>query len=112
MDRIVTVNDRPMTLRSNALLPRKYRHFFGRDLIADMNGLVKTYKSSGGEDFNTEVLENLTWLMFREAGEEVGPDPETWLTTLDSAVEIYTLLPDVIELWGAGIQTTSSPKKK
>lgn len=112
MDRIVTVDGREMTLRSNALLPRKYRHFFGRDLISDMNGLVKGYKASGGEDFDTEVLENLTWLMFREGGENVGTHPDEWLASLDSALEIYALLPDVIELWGAGIQTTSSPKKK
>lgn len=112
MDKKVTIGGREQTLRNNALLPRKYRHFFGRDLISDMNALVKKFKASNGEEFNTEVLENLTWLMLREAGEEVGANPDEWLASLDSAVEVYELLPEVIELWGAGVQTTSVPKKK
>ena len=112
MDKKITLGGKERIIRNNALLPRKYRHIFGRDLIADMNALVKAFKKSGGDEFNTEVLENLTWLMLREAGEDVGSSVDEWLSTLDSAVEIYQLLPEVIELWGAGINTTSMPKKK
>lgn len=112
MDKIVTIQGQERTLRCNALLPRKYRHTFGRDLIADMNGLVKKFKASDGAEFNTEVLENLTWLMLREAGEEVGSTPDEWLAGIDDAAELYSLLPDVVALWGAGIHTTAIPKKK
>lgn len=112
MDKIVIIGGVEHTLRANALLPRKYRHMFNRDLIADMNKLVKKYKESDGEDFSAEVFENLTWLMLKESGEDVGNDPEEWLAGIDDMLEVYQILPDVVSLWGATLQTTSIPKKK
>lgn len=112
MDKVVTISGAECTLRANALLPRKYRHFFNRDLIADMNKLVKKYKETDGADFDTEVFENLTWLMLREGGEDVGNDPEEWLASIDDMLEVYQVLPEVVSLWSSTLQTTSVPKKK
>ena len=112
MDRNVTIDGKSCVLRSNALLPRKYRHFFNRDLISDMNKLRDKYRATDGAEFDAEVFENLTWLMLREAGEQVGNDPEEWLASIDDMLQVYSLLPVVVELWGASLQTTSTSKKK
>ncbi len=110
MDTTVVIGGKEMKLRANALLPRKYRHFFNRDLFSDMKKLQS--KTAEGEDFDGELLENMTWLMLREAGEPVGDTPEEWLASIDDVLEVYLVQPQVIELWARSQATTAVPKKK
>ena len=112
MDRVINISGREQVLRANALLPRKYRHIFGRDLIADMNKLVESYKKSDKKDLDVEIFENLTWLMLREGGENVGGSPEEWLASVDDVLAIYEVLPVVVELWVSNQKTTAIAKKK
>lgn len=111
MKKQVTLNGKSMTLENNALLPRRYRNQFGRDLLVDMQAMTTNYKKDPSK-FNGEVLENITWLMLKEAGENVGENPEEWLATLDNTFAVYEISGDVVELWGKGRETTSRPKKK
>lgn len=111
MKRTVTFCGREMTLESNALLPRQYRHMFGRDLIVDMKQMVREHKE-GAEVINVEPLENITWLMFRAAGEDVGESVEDWLGSIDDSMAIYSIINDVVDLWMASQKTTALPKKK
>lgn len=110
MTKTITIDGKPTQITANALLPKQYRAKFGRDLISDMKGLVDAYNKDGS--FDTDVLERLTWLMLRAAGNDVGDSPDEWLGSLDSVFGLYEILPDVIGLWTAGTQTTSSAKKK
>lgn len=110
MDKIIKIGGRDMTLRANALLPRKYRYAFGRDLITDMRELVDAHNNN--TELNYELFENLTWLMLREGGNDVGKTPDDWLVTIDDMFEVYNVLPDVIELWSKNQITTAKPKKK
>lgn len=111
MKKTIILCDKPMTIENNALLPRTYRHTFGRDLVVDMQNLAKKYKENP-EDLNTEVLENITWLMLKAGGEQVGENPEEWLASLDDAFAVYEVIEDVVNLWVEGRKTTSKPKKK
>lgn len=111
MKKTLTLGGKPVTIENNALLPRTYRHTFGRDLVVDMQALAKQYKDNP-TDLNTEVLENITWLMLKAGGEQVGENPEEWLATLDDAFAVYEVLEDVVNLWVEGRKTTSHPKKK
>jgi len=111
MKKNVTLCGKACTLENNALLPRRYRNQFGRDLIIDMKTMVDAYQKDKA-NFNAEVLENITWLMLKEAGEQVGENPEEWLAGLDDAFAVYEVIGDVVDLWGKGRETTSRPKKK
>lgn len=111
MKKKVTFCGKEMTLECNALLPRTYRHTFGRDLIQDMKKMVDE-KSKGAEIINVEPLENITYLMFRAAGEDVGDSVESWLESIDDSLAIYTVMNDVTDLWLSSQKTTSKPKKK
>ena len=111
MKKTVTLCGKSCTLENNALLPRRYRNQFGRDLIVDMQTMVDAYRSDKSK-FSTETLENITWLMLKESGEAVGENPEEWLAGLDDAFAVYEVIGDVVELWGKGRETTSKPKKK
>lgn len=112
MHKIIEIDGQPRRLESNALLPKKYRNHFGRDLIADLKKLADGYKKDDPSEANMEALERLTWLMLKEGGEDVGETPDEWLATLDTVFGFYEILPEVVELWASSTQTTSKAKKK
>lgn len=64
------------------------------------------------EALDTEVLENMAYVMARQADPSVPSTVEEWLDTLDSTMSIYHILPDVMRLWVANEKTSSIPKKK
>ena len=111
MKKTITIDGKEMQLDCNALLPRQYRKEFGRDLIVDMQRLKKDYDGSP-DAVNTECFENLTWLMLRAAGEDVGESVDEWLATIEDSFAIYGVINDVVELWLSSQRTTSKPKKK
>ena len=134
MKKIITVEGKELTLESNALLPRHYRRIFGKDLLRDMNRIIRGLKVDLKDIKNTvdpeireailenidlEAIENITWLMLKVAKDEngnkvndVGNSPEEWLESLDESMAVYFLMGDVIDLWLRGQKTTSRPKKK
>lgn len=108
----VIIDGRERRIVANALLPKKYRRQFGSDMLRDMKKLQATYEKSGGEEFDTTLLERMTWLMLKEGGEDVGETVDEWLESLDTVFGLYELLPVVVEMWAANVQTTAMPKKK
>ena len=104
MTKKVKYRVKTIELTANALLPRKYRSVFGRDLVTDMQKMAK-------DNADTTSLENLLWIMLRDAGEDVGDNVEEWLESMEM-LDVYQILPDVLDLWIANQHTTSTPKKK
>lgn len=120
------IGGKEFRMRASALTPRLYRAFFKRDMIRDMQNLIKTYSEviEIPEDApkeqreeaslklldHLEVFENVAWLFCKEAGEEVGNSPEEWLDSIDGIFSIYEAMPIIIELWVDNQVTTSKPK--
>ena len=111
MKKTINIAGQEMTIESNALLPRLYRKEFGRDLMIDMRRLSENYQADP-DNMNTEVLENVTWLMLKAAGNDVGDSVDEWLASLDDILTVYLALPEVVDLWVGSQKTTSKPKKK
>lgn len=111
MKKTIVLDGKERSLESNALLPRVYRKNFGRDLIVDMRKMAEQAKTDP-DGINMETLENVTWLMLKAAGEDVGETPEEWLVSLDDSLAVYFVMNDVVELWLSSQKTTSTPKKK
>jgi len=111
MKKTIMLDGQEKTIESNALLPRIYRKEFGRDLISDMKRMAEQAKNDPN-DVSTEALENVTWLMLKAAGNDVGESVEEWLATLDDSFAVYYASGDVISLWLDSQKTTSKPKKK
>ena len=111
MKKTIILDGQEKTIESNALLPRQYRHKFGRDLIVDMRRMAEQAKKDPN-DVNPETLENITWLMLKAGGEDVGESVEEWLASMDDSLAVYFVMDDVVELWMASQKTTSKPKKK
>lgn len=127
IEKTVELDGKTVKLRSSALLPKLYRHDFGRDMVKDMRQLTKAYQKVKNlpkdateeerEDAQYSVLDldifaNVSWLMLKYAGEKVGSSPDEWLESLNGAFSIYEILPAVLELWAKNNKTTSVPRKK
>lgn len=127
MERTVTVGGQAVRMRASALIPRRYRFKFGRDLIRDMAQLKKAYKKAvslapeaSDEErreaqlsaIDLEIFENVAWTMCKNADPAIPDDPGEWLDTIDGVFSVYEALPQILELWQAGLSTTSTPVKK
>lgn len=127
MEKTISVGGKDVRMRASALIPRLYRYKFRRDMIADMRQLEKDFKKATTlpenameeeiQDAELSVLdltifENVAWLMIRHAGEDVPDDPDEWLDTIDGVFSIYEVLPQILEMWEANLETTSVPRKK
>lgn len=127
MERTIKVGGAELRMRASALIPRLYRFRFGRDLIKDMSQLEKAYKKamSVKEDATDDekqdaqlgvldltIFENVAWAMAKNADPNVPNDPDEWLDTIDGVFSVYEVLPQILDLWTAGLETTSKPVKK
>ena len=128
MEKTVIVDGKEVRMRASALIPRLYRVKFGRDMIADMRQLQKSFNKANAlapdateeerKDAQLSVLdltifENVAYMMVKHAGGQEVPDTvEDWLDGFDGVFSIYEVLPHILELWHLTNQTTSIPKKK
>ena len=127
MEKTISVGGKDVRMRASALIPRLYRYKFRRDMIADMRQLEKDFKKATTlpenateeeiQDAELSVLdltifENVAWLMIRHAGEDVPDDPDEWLDTIDGVFSVYEVLPQILDMWGDNLATTSVPRKK
>lgn len=123
----VTLNGTQVRMKASALVPRLYRARFGRDMISDMNQLIKAYRKAERlpKDATDEqrqdaqlsaldltIFENVSFIMIKHAGEPIPDTPEDWLDSIDGIFSIYEVMPTILELWEGNKQTTSVPKKK
>ena len=111
MKRTITIGGKNYQIECNALLPRQYRKEFGQDLVASMRKFKAEYDADP-DNISTEILENLTWLMLKAAGEDVGNTVDEWLGGIEDSFAIYNVMNDVVDLWLNSQKTTSRPKKK
>ena len=127
MEKTISVGGKDVRMRASALIPRLYRYKFRRDMIADMRQLEKDFKKATNlpenateeeiQDAELSILdltifENVAWLMIRNAGEDVPDDPDEWLDTIDGVFSVYEVLPQILDMWGDNLATTSVPRKK
>ena len=127
MERALNIGGAELRMRASALIPRLYRFKFGRDLIKDMSQLEKAYKKAlsvkeGATDeerrdaelsiLDLTIFENVAWAMAKNADPNVPDDPGEWLDSIDGIFSVYEVLPEILELWTDGLNTTSIPAKK
>ena len=111
MIKTVNIEGKEVPMKASALLPRLYRAKFGRDMIADITKLKKTYKDS--ENFSFEVLENLAYMMAKHADKDNVPESvEDWLDQFETTFSLYQALPQIFEVWNNNSKTTSVAAKK
>lgn len=123
MDKTITIDGREIKFRATARTPRLYRMLTNRDMIKDMNILAKGFKEAKNNKDNNKVLSNLTtqhlmifedaaYVMARHANPDIPEQTaDEWLDTFDM-FDIYTIFPQLFDLWNLNTETTAESKKK
>lgn len=128
----VSVGGVMVPFRASATIPRLYRAQFGRDIFKDLLKLEKAIKNSkavkniensdeavknSNEDESgigiddLELFENVAYIMAKHADPSQPDTAEEWLDQFD-VLSIYTILPEILELWNFNLYTDSAAKKK
>lgn len=116
MTKDINVGSAVVPMKATAAVPRLYRIKFRRDIMQDMQKLQDSAKkvNESGEDFqiaDLEIFENVSYIMAKHADSSVPGSVEEWLDRFE-VFDIYSALPQIIELWGFNMATTSESKKK
>jgi hypothetical protein len=117
MDKIVKIDGKDIKFRATARTPRLYRAIIGRDMIADMNRLQKSFDPKNKEESNLDMLdlqifEDTAYIMARHANPDMEQKTaDEWLDTFNM-FSIYEVLPHILELWAVNTRQTSTAKKK
>ena len=76
--------------------------------------LEKSYsKSDDGDSFaieDLEIFENVAYIMAYHADHTIPNNIDDWLDQFDM-FSIYEILPEILDLWGANLQTDIESKK-
>lgn len=107
MEKVIKVDGKDVKMVANGGTPRIYRAMFKRDVFGDMGNAV----DADGAVVNTEVFENLAFVMAKQGGLE-GYDIDAWLAEMESPTAILEAVPDILELWTATNETSVEGKKK
>lgn len=117
MDRTVEIDGREVKFRATARTPRLYRVLIGRDMISDMNKLMKAYEKKRNDEedldiMDLQIFEDVSYVMARHADPDIEEKtPDEWLDTFNM-FSVYSVLPHILELWALNTKQTSQAKKK
>ena len=116
LQKTIKIADKDVTFKSSAAIPRLYRIKFGRDIFSDLNKLEKAYKENAGQEASMmeiedlEIFENVAYIMALHADPTIPATIDEWLDQFEM-FSIYEVLPQILELWGSNLITTSTAKK-
>ena len=101
MRKTINIAGKDVALKATASTIRKYRAWFGRDLLADFQKIQKT---SGAEVTSEviDIIEYLTYTMARQADPSI-PEIDDWLDSFESfPIQDFAL--EVVSLWADSLQ--------
>lgn len=112
MEKTILVGDKPVAFKATGSTPKRYRQKFQRDLFVDMRTLMDELSKEGYLTSQTlEIFEDVAYIMAFQADPEIPKDPDDWLDNFE-ILDIYQILPQLIELWSLDGVTLEEPKKK
>jgi len=115
MLKTVQIGDKEVLFKSSGAIPHIYRRRFGRDIFIDMDQLQKNIKAQKGGAVlppeSLEMFECLAYCFAKHADPSVPEEIEDWLSQFE-ILDIYNILPELIDMWKTENKTTSSLKKK
>lgn len=114
VEKTIEIDGKSIQFKASASTPRLYRTLFHRDIFKDLSKLEKSFKKSGDSvDFEVndlEIFENCAYVMAFQADNSIPKDINDWLDQFDM-FSIYQILPELLSLWGANLETEVESKK-
>lgn len=113
LEKTIVVNGQAVKFKSSATIPRLYRIKFKRDIFKDLSILEKSFNHKQGEFQieDLEIFENVAYIMAYHANNSIPSTIEDWLDQFEM-FSIYEVLPEILSLWGANLQTEVTSRKK
>ena len=116
LTKTIEISGQQVTFKASAAIPRIYRIKFQRDIYKDLASLDKAISKSDPESSDLdipslEMFENIAYIMAKHADNNVPDSVEEWLDKFDT-FSIYQILPEIIQLWGLNMESSSEAKKK
>ena len=113
--REIEIDGKPVTFKASAAVPRLYRAIFQRDIFRDLLRIQNSFKDQDGEESNIpirdlELFENVAYVMAKHADPSQPDTPDEWLDQFDT-FSIYSVMPQLIELWHFNLKTDIEAKK-
>ena len=100
----IIIASKTVELKATASTLRRYRAWFNRDLIKDFKAVERDFNNGGdlsGEVI--EIIENLTFVMARQADPNVPVLIDDWLDQFESfPIEDFAI--DVVTLWAKSLK--------
>ena len=109
METLIKIDGKEIPFKATANTPRLYRIKFRRDLMHDMSRLAKQHKKKKFDIPDLEVFENIAYIMALQSNANIG-SIDQWMDGF-KIFDIYEILPQLIELWGANVETQVESKK-
>ncbi|MFR8027328.1 hypothetical protein [Eisenbergiella massiliensis] len=111
----IEVDGKMIPFRASATVPRLYRATFHRDIFKDLSRLKESVDQSDKEESGLEIedlelFENVAYIMAKHADPSQPDTPEEWLEQFN-VFSIYSVLPQLLELWGLNMKQDSEAKK-
>lgn len=125
VEKLLDINGREMGILVDARTPRIYRTITGRDIMIDMV-IIQAYQAERQKDDDIHInmditvralqaFEDLAYTMASQYAErhseEIPDTADEWLEGYE-IMDIYAVMPQIIQLWTEACRTTSVAKKK
>lgn len=108
MEKLIKVGDRDIVFRATAATPMKYRNAFpGKDLFKDLMSL-DGLSEADFEGVDMGIFERIAYIMSDAYGKHVSF--EEWLDSFEM-MDIMNVLPEIMVLWEANMDTQSEAVK-
>lgn len=116
MEKTIVIDGREVGFKASALTPKRYRAVTNRDFMQDIKTLMESMSkvSKDGSDLQVldlEMFENIAYVMAKQYDPNIPDEADEWLDTFD-VFSIYSVLPEILQLWVSNTKTTSVAKKK
>lgn len=109
MEKLVKIDGQELKFAVNGGTPRLYRSLFRKDLFQGMNNAM----DKNGDIKDSEVFENLAFVMAIQGGSvSMNAKIDDWLNAMSNPMAIMEVAPDILDLWLATNETTSTAKKE
>lgn len=111
MEKAIRIGDKAVLFKATAGTARRYRQRFNGDLMVELTKLLPHLQKGELESHDLEVFENMAYTMAKQADPTIPEDPDEWLDEFE-VVDIYQILPELVNLWMANEETSVESKKK
>lgn len=126
MEKVIKVDGKDIAFKATASTLRLYRARFGRDMLLDFARLEANMQEVAKANLEAEetglelkslsidsleTFENIAYIMAKQADSDIPDNPGDWLDEF-SMFSIYTILPQIVELWKISELPTATSKKK